>query len=215
MNRAWLVCQPCLDSVPALFEPVCARCGCPDARSKNENKCTNCPPGKIWFSRARGAVPFTGVTHTLIFKLKYECRIEYANLLALAMAHCYADIENRGAEIIVPVPLHSTRQRQRGFNQAALIARHFGKIQKLEVAENLLARIKAIPSQTRLRRIDRRRNVAGAFACENPESIRGKRLLLVDDVYTTGSTLNECARMLMEAGAESVECLAYARSVLE
>lgn len=215
IDKAWLVCEPCLLSIPPLFQPLCVTCGCPDARVKTENKCRNCPPGKVWFIGSRGSAPFDGMARTMIFKLKYQKRTEYASLLAEIMAECYSDWKDANGEIIVPVPLHSTRQRQRGFNQAALLAEHFGRRSHLPIAGKALLRIKPIPSQTRLKKSERRKNVAGAFACRNPEQIRGKRLILVDDVYTTGSTFNECSRVLMEAGAHSVQCLAYARAVLD
>lgn len=215
LNKAWLVCEPCLDSIAPLLLPVCRTCGCPDARIKTENKCANCPPGTTYFVRARGVAVFSGIAHTLIHRLKYQRRVEYAPLLSLQMARHYCDETDDFAEIIVPVPLHATRLRDRGFNQSTLIARHFGKIQKLPVSEIALQRTRSTPSQTSMKKLQRRKNVAGAFACKNPEPIIGKRVLLIDDVYTTGSTLNECARILKEAGAESVECLSYARAVLD
>lgn len=216
-NEAWLVCEPCLDSIPPLILPICGKCGCPNARIEAEGKCSNCPPGTIYFEAARGVAAFTGLPQTLIHKLKYQRRIEYAPLLALQMARLYAASAAAGrspADIIIPVPLHSTRFRDRGFNQSSLLARQFSKINNIPVSETALKRIKSTPSQTRLKRRLRRKNVAGAFACKNADAICGKRILLIDDVYTTGSTLNECARVLKEAGAGSVECLAYARAVL-
>lgn len=217
MNEAWLVCEPCLDSIPPLLLPVCVTCGCPDASIKAESTCANCPPGTIFFSRARGVAVFSGIAHTLVHRLKYQRRIEYAPLMSLQMARLYADgkIPCDRPDVIVPVPLHKTRMRDRGFNQSALIARHFGKIQKVPVSESALLRTRSTPSQTSLKKGQRRKNVAGAFACKNPKQIIGKHVLLIDDVYTTGSTLNECARILKEAGAASVECLAYARAVLD
>ncbi len=210
----WLVCGNCLDEIPTLHEPLCVTCGCPDARVKGPHKCDDCPPGKTWFTRARGVTAYAGVAQTLIEKLKYQGRIEYAHLLALGMARVRTEMTAPLPDLLIPVPLHSTRRRERGFNQSQLLAKQLEKLTKVPLASNGLKRIKPTPSQTRLKKRQRRQNIAGAFACPDAELVRGKRVMLVDDVYTTGSTLNECARVLMEAGAESVECLAYARAVL-
>jgi ComF family protein len=202
-----------MDGIPPLCLPVCKTCGCPDARVKNEVKCTNCPPGQVWFASARAVAVFSGVAQTLVAKLKYQHRLEYAPVIARAMANDFVRAGGT-ADIIIPVPLHSTRLRERGFNQSAVLARHFAEICPLQVLEKVLIRQRPTPTQTRLKKGERRKNVAGAFVCTDPVLIQGKHVLLIDDVYTTGSTLNECAKVLRDAGAESVECLAYCRAVL-
>ncbi len=218
LDEAWLVCRPCLDSIPPLLLPICARCGCPDAKIKEEGRCANCPPGTAYFIKAQGVARFSGIAQVLVHRLKYQRRIEYAPLLSREMARIYREAVNDGApiaDIVLPVPLHSTRLRDRGFNQSALIARPFGESLTIPVSEKALVRTRPTSSQTSLKKSQRRKNVAGAFACKDSAAVAGKKVLLIDDVYTTGSTLNECARTLREAGAESVECLAYARTVID
>jgi ComF family protein len=221
-----VVCQPCMDQVSALLEPICITCGCPDAKILEPGKCANCLPGKTWFRRARAVAPFSGIAQIVVFRLKYQSRAEYAEVLAKLMlgklkpepagdADASSEDEKVAYDIVVPVPLHSARERQRGFNQSALLGRIIAREQGLIFSPRALRRTRPTATQTRLKKRARRKNVEGAFKCKRPAEVAGKRVLLIDDVYTTGSTLNECARVLMEAGAESVECLAFARAVLE
>lgn len=214
MQQQWLVCEQCLDSVPPLREPICKICGCPDAEIKATGRCTDCPMGKAYFVQARGYAEYGGIARTLIEKLKYERRLEYAPLMALSIAGLISDKLKLDTDLITAVPLHPTRQRDRGFNQANVIARHLSDITGLPHSESVLRRDKPTPSQTRLKKSERRDNIRGAFSCAGPEETESRRIILIDDVYTTGSTLNECARIMMENGAESVHCLAYARAPL-
>ena len=118
------------------------------------------------------------------------------------------------ADIVIPMPLHASRQRERGYNQAEALARAFANLQGLRLRSDLLERTRATEAQTRLSREERRRNVAGAFALTSPAAaatISGKHILLVDDVTTTGSTLDAAAEPLRAAGAASVWGLAFAR----
>ena len=115
------------------------------------------------------------------------------------------------ADLIVPVPLHPTRLHQRGYNQATLLARQFGQLSSIPVRENILARVRPTASQMTLDAEARRLNVMGAFQCIDHQLI-GKHLILVDDVCTTGSTLDACACALLEAGAATVQALTVARA---
>jgi ComF family protein len=118
------------------------------------------------------------------------------------------------ADMVIPVPLHANRQRERGYNQAELLARAFARLQGLPVRNDILKRARATEAQTRLARVERRRNVAGAFALTSPTAaaaVHGKRIVLVDDVTTTGSTIDAAAEPLRAAGATSVWGLAVAR----
>jgi ComF family protein len=116
-------------------------------------------------------------------------------------------------DLFVPVPLHIKRLRQRGFNQAYLLVMRWAKRDGLCCDGRLLRRVRWTEPQTTMNRKDRRKNVKGAFAVNRPETVRGKRIVLVDDVYTTGSTVNECAKVLKRAGAEEVDVLTLARAV--
>jgi ComF family protein len=119
----------------------------------------------------------------------------------------------RGAGLVVPVPLYPDRERERGFNQAALLAERLGRLWGVAVAAHALERTVATPAQTGLSAEERRRNVRGVFAAPRPARVAGQRVLLVDDVLTTGATADACARALMRAGAAEVGVLTVARAI--
>jgi len=118
----------------------------------------------------------------------------------------------RDIDAIIPVPLHRRRLFKRRFNQSAYIAQHLSKLNKIPVDVMSLTRVKATPPQVGLSRSERQKNVRGAFKVLNNKKIKGKRLVLVDDVFTTGATVEACAKVLLKAGAESVAVLTFART---
>jgi ComF family protein len=156
-----------------------------------------------FFDFARSALLFTRTLREIIHHLKYADRVSLANPLGDILRECL-EREPFSGDLIIPVPLHRSRERKRGFNQAELIAARLRR----PVDKRLLRRRKNTGSQTGLGRSERRRNLAGAF------EVRGElkgTVIVVDDVYTTGSTMNEIARTLKRAGAERVEVLTVAR----
>lgn len=222
LDHTDLLCVRCTAPLPALLEPVCIACGCPDARILSPGKCANCPSGTIWFLRARAVTHFSGLAQQIVHRLKYSHRREFARLMTEAMAApiLAPEFTTAGGSpvselVLVPVPLHSTRHRDRGFNQAALLAQRLAAALQADYAPKVLRRTRATPTQTKLSKKARLRNVENAFRCKDATPIRGRHVLLIDDVYTTGSTLNECARILLQAGAASVECFAFARATLK
>jgi competence protein ComFC len=116
-------------------------------------------------------------------------------------------------ELLVPVPLHMKRLRERGFNQALLLVKELSKRTGIPYAERALKKIKDTPFQITLKKRERRKNLRRAFQVKDPEAIKGKAVMLVDDVYTTGTTVNECSRALRRAGAEGVVVLTVARAL--
>jgi len=117
-----------------------------------------------------------------------------------------------GVDLIIPVPLHRRRRWERGFNQAEVVAREIGKRAGITLARNVLRKIRNSPPQTTLEREERAENVREAFAVVRKEFLRGKVILLVDDVYTTGSTMGECARILLQEGAAEVRAITVAQA---
>ena len=214
MEPRRVVCAACENGMEPLRLPICDTCGCANAVLKGGGHCEDCPAGQVWFEKARGTTPFAGMAKIAVEKLKYGGRLEYAPYMA---RHVFNILLNQFQDVsfdsIVPVPLHSTRYRERGFNQSHELAKYLAKYSGIAVIPNALVRKRPTPSQTRLSRRDRARNIAGAFA-PGPASIAVGSCLLIDDVYTTGATLNECARVLRDAGATTVHCLAFARAIL-
>ncbi|HEX4380552.1 MAG TPA: ComF family protein [Candidatus Acidoferrum sp.] len=223
------ICEECLGSFPALPARVCAVCGSPalaastlhgsageigddDGAGVEARTCLACRERKYRFECARSYAAYRGVLVRAVVLLKFE-RIEP---LAAYFGDRLASIAKREGfigDIVVPVPLHRVRERERGFNQAELIAREVAKRVGLPFKPVLLTRTKARPDKHILSNEERWRIVRGAFATRPGSQVDNKRVLLVDDVMTTGATLDACAKALLEAGARSVIGLTVARAV--
>ena len=201
-QRRWgAACPGCWSQLTPVPAPICPQCGMPAPAI--EGPCGRCRLGEHRFDLARSALMFDDRCRELIHHLKYFDRVSLAGPFAEIMQACL-DREPFTAEAIVAVPLHRSRQRRRGFNQAELIAERLNR----PLLPRLLARRKNTPTQTGLTRPQRTSNLSGAF------EVRGKppsSVIVVDDVYTTGSTLNEIAKALKRAGVQRVEALTVAR----
>jgi ComF family protein len=201
-KRLWGgACPECWSSLVRLDPPFCVKCGEPAPAI--EGMCGLCIKGEYEFDFARSALLFTRTLREIVHHLKYADRVSLAKPLGNILKECL-EREPFGGNLIVPVPLHPSRERQRGFNQAELLAARLGR----PVTTRLLRRRKNTPSQTGLTRNERKRNLAAAF--EARSEVNGT-VIVVDDVYTTGATMNEIARTLKRAGAERVEVLTVAR----
>lgn len=149
-----------------------------------------------------------------IHLLKYGKKISMSRPLSgLARETFFRFWDGDNIELLVPVPLHVKRLRERGFNQAHVLIRRWAKQERIPLDGLTLFRSRWTAPQTALSRTERLKNIKGAFSVRHPQRIKGRKIVLVDDVYTTGSTVNECARVLMKAGAEFVDVLTLARAV--
>jgi ComF family protein len=209
------LCADCWTGVHFLDPPLCALCGFPlEYDLGPEALCGACvrePPG---FERARAVMRYDEGSRGLVLGFKHADRTEGAAAYGAWLARAGAELTAE-AELIVPVPLHWMRLFSRRFNQAALLAQALGVETGLPVVPDLLLRRRHTPSQGRLSVDQRRRNVAGAFAVKGARAARlaGRRVLLVDDVLTTGATAAACARTLRRGGARAVDVLVLARVV--
>ncbi len=178
--------------------------------------CGACRRGFYRFDLARAYGPFQEPLKEIIHQLKYQSHPSLARPLAARMAAVYEVQRDRlDSDCVVPVPLHSLRQRQRGFNQALEISRHFCAQTGVNLEPRWLLRTRATQVQAGLSRRARRLNVHGAFEVRRAAKVRGCSLLLIDDVFTTGATLNECAKILKENGVRKVTVLTVARVIRE
>ena len=196
-----------------LEAPVCDGCGAPLEFDLGEAaRCPACLARRRAFDRARAAVLYDEHSRDLILQLKHADRTDLARLFAGWIARAGRDLFE-DADAVVPVPLHPTRLLARRFNQAAEIARPLARLTGLAYLPDVVVRKKRTPSQGGKSGAGRRRNVAGAFACPRSRwpRIEGKRLVLIDDVLTTGATAEACARVLKAAGAARVDVAAVAR----
>jgi ComF family protein len=202
----WL-CAECLTQVPRVEPPFCARCG---DKVATESLCTRCRTSPLQIERIRSAVYFEGALREAIHQLKYKGRTALAKPLGNLMA-AYWQRNPMPSDVVVPVPLHADRLRERGYNQAALLAHELTREIGLTLDEQTLVRKRATAPQIELNARQRKENVQEAFCCSN-DTLNGKKVLLVDDVCTTGATLEACAIALHEGGARSIQALTLARA---
>lgn len=198
-----LFCSACWGGLQFLGAG-CDRCGSPMLPGEEET-CEGCvqQPGPL--DRSRAALAYGEVPRAVAMRLKYGRKIALARTMAAYMRRPLAELSP--AALLVPIPLHRWRLWSRGFNQAVLIARALSR----ECDPDLLRRIKATPKLKGMNPAQRRRTVQGAFAVRPGADVKGRDIILIDDVLTTGSTAEACAKVLKRAGARSVELLAWAR----
>ncbi|WP_374368259.1 ComF family protein [Dongia sp.] len=209
------VCPSCWQGLRFISAPACACCGLPFEFDQGPGAlCASCAATPPVFDRARAVFRYDENSRDLILAFKHADRTSsapaFANWLARAGAELLAE-----ADFIAPVPLHWSRLFTRRYNQAALLSLALGRLSGKKVVPDLLIRRRATPKQGRLGRLARQRNVAGAFAL-NPrrhDLIAGRRILLIDDVVTTGATIAGCARALRQNGAGGIDVLALARVI--
>jgi ComF family protein len=209
-----ILCRDCLERIELSRSPKCPFCGKLYEGAGESHACGACAASPPSFSRHRSAGRYRGVLKDVLLLLKYgKCR-PLAPILGKAIHESLRrDGELwRDVDLIVPVPLYKKRRRERGFNQSADIARDIGRRTGIPVAHKVLQKIRSTPPQTSLERRDRIENVRGAYAVGRKRAVEGRIVLLVDDVYTTGSTLGECTRVLRGAGAAEVRAVTVAQA---
>jgi len=203
------ICPFCRRKLPAINSPICPRCGIPQTGGI---LCSTCSNHHHDIDGIRSPFRFEGVIRQAIHQLKYKNLRAITEPLAELLSN-YLDAHPIPGEALVPVPLHRRRLRERGYNQTELLARELGKIVKLQVITDCITRQQNNPPQARATSVaERRSNVANAFT-HRKHSLQNKKIILIDDVATSGATLNACAATLKTAGAFSVWGLTIAREV--
>lgn len=206
------LCAGCWAAIRFIGPPFCQRCGLPFEHEQAMAVCAECLARPPQFARARAVMRYDEASKPLILRFKNADRVHAAPALARWIARAGADVL-AGAELIVPVPLHWRRLFRRRYNQSALLALALARHTGIACLPDALRRIRPTPSQGGLSARERRLNVRGAFVVPRRRraAVAGKRVLLVDDVLTTGSTLDAASRALLRAGAAAVDALAIAR----
>jgi ComF family protein len=207
------ICWECWSDTAKILPPFCALCGDPVAGSiEHDFICYSCSAEKPSFDGARSAARYDGVVGEALRMLKYEQALWVAPDIAALLETCLnAEYPGQTFDFVVPVPLHHVRRRERGYNQSALLARELGNRIRCKVAPGLLRRIRPTATQTNLTAPQRLSNVKNAFQCRRRKWLAGRRVLLVDDVMTTGATVNACSKALKKGGAVSVHVITAAR----
>lgn len=207
------LCGKCGEDVQRIEAPFCRQCSQPfDGAITGEFTCSTCSGRAFHFDCAVARHLARGVVREFIHRFKYERQFHLRHQLAEWAAAGLEDdrIRAQPFDAFVPVPLHPTRKREREFNQAEVIADLLARRADVPV-RNAIERTRYTTTQTRLDRRERMENLRGAFRVRHPTAVQDRHLILVDDVFTTGSTVEECARVLREAGAASVRALTVAR----
>ena len=208
-----IFCLSCEARIHFIAGSICHICGTtfPDSPADN-HLCGECLDKKPYFFRARAIFSYDDVILNSIHQFKYKNNISMGEILAAFMADfSFPDINFSDYSLMMPVPLHIKRLRERGFNQSLILARAIGKKKQIPVNFSLLKRHKYTLTQTGYHKQERKQNIRGAFEVTDIKKITGRNILLIDDVYTTGATVNECAKILIKAGAQMVSVLTLAR----
>ena len=207
------LCNDCETKLSRISPPFCAKCSEPfDGAITTDFACANCAHRKLYFNAAVSAYRSRGIARHVMLNFKYDRQIHLRHLVGGWLIAALGDtrLRERGFDAIIPVPLHPARQRERGFNQAALLADFAGRHLGASVRP-LLQRVRFTTTQTAFDRAERIQNLRHAFRLRRNADVRRLDVLLIDDVLTTGSTLSECARILKENGARSVYAATAAR----
>lgn len=207
-----MLCEACDERLPRLEPPYCQVCSQPfDGEITQDFTCATCEGRRFHFRHAISTRRNTGKARQLIHRFKYQRQFHLRRLLGEWLCECLGDKRLEPFDLIVPVPLHPVRLREREFNQAEAL----GEILAARAARPLvpvLRRTRRTESQTHFDRDRRLANLRGAFAVQDTAAVAGASILLIDDVFTTGSTVDECAKCLLDAGAASVQVATAARS---
>lgn len=211
-HESLLLCNNCLSKVAIINSPLCSCCGIP-FQAGVDHLCGICLQNKYSFDLARAALYYREPVAQLISTFKFNGSLAGLSTLTNLVKISTASQMLTEPDIIIPVPLHKQRLRKRQFNQALLICQScFPDIRK-KIHSDILVRHRKTSPQTGLNGAERRKNLAGAFSIQNKTKIRDNNILLVDDVFTTGQTVHECAKVLRKAGAKRIEVFTLARAV--
>ena len=211
INNDNSLCSDCFEQISFITKPYCIHCGAPLLnKSVGDLYCANCLNKKDNLRYCRSAVIYDDFSKKLILDFKFFDHVENKKLLAKWLYLAGKDIFEAGVDVIIPVPLHYLRLLKRKYNQSAILADELSRITNIEADYHSLVKTKTTQPQAECSGRERVTNIKNAFVVKN-NNIKGKRVLLIDDVFTTGSTLRECAKVLKKAGAVSVDALTVAK----
>ncbi len=203
-----ILCRQCQEKAVPLSDNTCPRCH----TLMLNGKCPSCDTGEVFYDFAHSAWLFQGPIKDVIHYFKYQHYSSLATWLGEGMYRAYQEqTELHNCDLITPVPLYYTRKKDRGYNQSELLALYLSK-KSLICYDKLLKRTRYTASQTLLSKTEREHNLDGAFALKKGKDVSGKRILLIDDVFTTGTTANQIAILLKEHGAKEVNIFTAARA---
>ncbi len=209
-------CRECWSQIQPISQPTCPCCGIPFSSEISltyspNHVCGSCRDKRPAFSKAWTLYPYQSPLKEAIGLFKYRGKVSLANPLAILMRDALPILP--AVDIIIPVPLHGTRLREREYNQSLILAHHLSRHLNIPLSHTSLRRTRPTVPQTSLKREKRLKNLRGSFSVHQPEQVKGKTALLIDDVLTTGTTVNECAKVLRASGMDKVYVMTLARMV--
>jgi ComF family protein len=209
------ICSDCLSKIEWIEPPFCSLCGTPFASKEVEiHLCGACITKKKYFTMARALGFYEGSLKEAIHRWKYQEKTYLTPFFGERMAEgLYRYWDPKIFDLLIPVPLHTHRLRERGFNQALLLVKELSRRTGIPYRKRVLRKIRPTLPQVHLSGVERERGVRGSFDINGGEELEGKSILLVDDVYTTGATVNECSKVLMAGGADRVDVLTLAHAI--
>jgi ComF family protein len=212
-----LFCGDCEEKISYIRPPLCPACGTPFPDPEGtDHLCGDCLTAPKPFAFARSVAAYEGILLETIHDFKYRHDTGLgAGLGKMLSGYSHTLMDMQGYSMIMPVPLHIRRLRERGFNQSLILAKALAARHDIPLDFITLRRERDTPPQTLMGRKERQANIKGAFGVANKERVKNQHILLIDDVYTTGSTLAECARALLKSGASRVGVLTLARAVMD
>ena len=207
-ERRRRICADCRGKLQYIREPRCMKCGA-SLRGEEEEYCRVCAKHRHRFERGLALYEYASV-RTSIYRFKYSGRREYAAFFGREMARCFgAQLAEWGVQQLVPIPLHAAKERSRGYNQAAELAAECGRILNMPVAKKLVRRVRSTRPMKLLSARERQLNLKNAFHITQ-DVVKSDVVALVDDIYTTGSTMDAVAEVLLRAGVRKVYCISLA-----
>ena len=219
VGQVHYLCDDCWEKMEFLTMPWCQICGTPfysreQSASQPDSVCADCRAQPPLYGKRRAIAFYEPTVREAIHLLKYDKKPIFAkHLVHLIQSHLPADLSAADYDFLLPIPLHAKRYRERGFNQAEQLARGIGHVWKTPVRTDILFRVKHTAPQSSLNsRQERMDNIADAFEIRSPDRIRGRRVLLIDDIFTTGTTVNEALKVLQAANPSGVDVLTLART---
>lgn len=206
------VCAACRRQIQTVEEPVCKRCGKPLCDERQEY-CSDCAGGNHFYRQGKAVFVYRGWIRQSMYRFKYSNRREYAVFYAGQAAQLYGEwIRRNGVDVIVPIPMYAPKQRARGYNQAEVFAQMLGRAVEIPVDAKLVRRVRNTVPQKELNGTERSCNLKNAFQLV-PDIVKYDQILLVDDIYTTGSTVDAVAEVLLSAGARYIYYICISISI--
>lgn len=203
-DEEYSICKDCKEKLKFIYDRTCDRCGKPLDDLYIPHRCPECIDNFNYYTKAVSCIEYDELSKKIIYNLKYYKKRYISYHVAEIIYDRLMESHIYDFDIIIPVPMHKAKEKERSFNQASLISKYIGYTTKIHVDDEVLIRAKKTITQNQLTKEERRENLKDAFKITNEDKVKSKNILLIDDIFTTGATVNECSKVLLEAGALNI-----------